>query len=116
MSCIDVFVCAVADAKREHYAKRARDNAAIFKQHGAEQVIECWGVETPPGKKTSFPQAVQLAEGETVVTGMVIWPSVDKRNEAMPKAMAAINSAGGGADLLDGSRLIFGRFEEIVKA
>ena len=116
MNCVDAFACAVPDENRAKYAARAKKNAAIFREHGAEAVIECWGVETPEGKTTSFPQAVKLAEGETVVMGMVIWPSPAARAEGMPRAMAAIRESGGGHDLFDGGRLIFGRFETIVRA
>ena len=116
MNCVDAFACAVPDENRARYLAKAKENAAIFRQHGAEQVIECWGVETPEGRTTSFPQAVKRIEGETVVMGMVIWPSQAVRDEGMPRAMAAIREAGGGHDLFDGSRLIFGRFEAIVRA
>ncbi len=39
------------------------DAAAIFKEFGATQVMECWGDDVPEGKLTSFPLAVQAQRG-----------------------------------------------------
>ena len=116
MSHVDAFACAVPERNRERYASQAERNAQIFRQHGAEGVIECWGIDTPEGSRTSFPQAVMRAEGESVVMGMVIWPSQEARDEGMPKAMAAIRQAKDATDIFDGSRLIFGRFQTVVKS
>ena len=53
----------------------AEKAAAVFKEHGALKVVECWGDDIPEGKVTSFPMAVKCEKAETVVFSWVIWPS-----------------------------------------
>lgn len=43
MSYIDGFVAAVPTANKERYIKHANEAADVFKEHGALNVIECWG-------------------------------------------------------------------------
>jgi uncharacterized protein YbaA (DUF1428 family) len=59
MNYVDGFVVAVPTADREKYVRYAQAGAAIFKEYGALQVVECWGNDVPEGKLTSFPMAVQ---------------------------------------------------------
>ncbi len=75
MSYIDGFVVAVPNANRETYRRHAADAAKVFKEYGAEQVMECWGEDVPDGKITSFPMAVQRKDDETVVFAWIVWPS-----------------------------------------
>ena len=64
---IDGFVCAVPSANKEKYIAHAKLGAVVFKDHGALQVVECWGSDVPEGKETSFPLAVQRNAEETIV-------------------------------------------------
>ena len=59
MNYVDGFVTPVRNANQEAYCQHARDTAAIFKEHGALQVVESWGDDVPEGKLTSFPMAVK---------------------------------------------------------
>ena len=59
MSYIDGFVAAVPVAKRDAFINHAQAAAAVFKEFGALQVVECWGDDVPEGKLTSFPMAVK---------------------------------------------------------
>jgi uncharacterized protein YbaA (DUF1428 family) len=43
MNYVDGFVAAVPTANREAFRKHAQDGAAVFKEHGALRVVECWG-------------------------------------------------------------------------
>lgn len=54
MTYVDGFVAAVPTANRETYRKHAESAAAVFKEHGALKVVECWGDDVPEGKVTSF--------------------------------------------------------------
>ena len=55
---------------------------AVFKEHGALAVVECWGDDVPEGKLTSFPMAVKREPDETVVFGWIVWPSRELRDAA----------------------------------
>jgi len=49
MSYVDAFVAAVPTANREKYREHAEKAAAVFKDHGALKVVECWGDDVPEG-------------------------------------------------------------------
>ena len=87
MNYIDGYVIAVPNAKRDAYKDVAEKAAAIFKESGALNVVECWGDDVPDGKLTSFPMAVKKGDDETVVFSWIAWPSKTVRNEGMKKAM-----------------------------
>ena len=116
MTYVDGFVAAVPTANREKFRKHAEDAAAVFKEHGALKVVECWGDDVPDGKVTSFPMAVQRKDDETVVFSWVLWPSRDVRNAAMEKVMADPRTQPEANPMpFDGKRLIYGGFEPIVE-
>jgi uncharacterized protein YbaA (DUF1428 family) len=49
MDYVDGFVAAVPTANRERYVKHSKAAAAVFKDHGALRVVECWGNDVPRG-------------------------------------------------------------------
>ena len=115
MDYVDGFVLAVPTAQREVYREFAEKTAAIFRKHGALKVVECWGDDVPDGKLTSFPMAVKLESGETVVFSWISWPSRAARDEGMKKSMAEPSfQPGAQAMPFDGKRMIFGGFQMIV--
>jgi uncharacterized protein YbaA (DUF1428 family) len=117
MSYVDGFVAAVPTANREKFRKHAVDAAAVFKEHGALKVVECWGDDVPDGKVTSFPMAVKCEPGETVVFSWIVWPSREVRDAGMAKVLAdprvqpEVNPMP-----FDGKRVIYGGFEVVVEA
>ena len=117
MNYVDGFVVAVPTANREKYLRYAQAGAAIFKEYGALQVVECWGNDVPEGKVTSFPMAVQRKDDETVVFSWITWPSKAVRDEGMKKVMAdpRLNPETNPMPF-DGKRMIYGGFEVIVSA
>ena len=117
MSYVDGFVLAVPTDKREVFRKHAQDAAAIFKEHGALSVAECWGDDVPEGTLTSFPMAVKRKDDETVVFSWIIWPSRQMRDEGMRKVMTDPRMQPETNPMpFDGKRMIFGGFEMIVRA
>jgi uncharacterized protein YbaA (DUF1428 family) len=117
MNYIDGFVAAVPNANREAYRKHAAEAAAVFKEHGALKVVECWGDDVPDGKLTSFPMAVKRRDDETVVFSWVAWPSRQARDEAWKKLMADPRMQPDRNPMpFDGKRLIYGGFQTIVEA
>jgi uncharacterized protein YbaA (DUF1428 family) len=115
MDYVDGFVVAVPTANREKYLSYAQAGAAIFKEYGALQVVECWGNDVPEGKVTSFPMAVQRKDDETVVFSWITWPSKAVRDEGMKKVMAdpRFNPETNPMPF-DGKRMIYGGFEMVV--
>jgi uncharacterized protein YbaA (DUF1428 family) len=117
MKYVDGFVAAVPTANRDKYLRHAQAAAAVFKENGALEVIECWGDDVPEGKVTSFPMAVQRKDDETVVFSWISWPSRAVRDEGMKKSMADPRLQPQTNPMpFDGKRLIYGGFEVIVSA
>src|SRR5918996_2739129 len=112
MSYVDGFVAAVPTANRDLYRKHAEAAAAVFKEHGALKLVECWGDDVPEGEVTSFPMAVKRKADETVVFGWIVWPSRKVRDEGMKKAMEDPRMKHDPANMpFDGQRMIYGGFE-----
>ena len=117
MTFVDGFLGAVPTANKDAYLEMARDSAAVFKEHGALSVVECWGVDVPEGATNSMHTAVMREEDETVVFSWIIWPSKAARDDAMPKMMQDERlTKYEGRMPFDGKRLIFGGFEPILEA
>jgi len=116
MSYVDGFVTPVLEANREAYLEHAEKTAAMFKEHGALAVVECWGDDVPAGKLTSFPLAVKCEPGETVVFSWITWPSRAVRDEGWKKLMADPRMQPGAMPMpFDGKRLIYGGFEVLLE-
>jgi len=117
MNYVDGFVAAVPTSNRESFRKHAEATAALFKQHGALRVVECWGDDVPEGKLTSFPMAVKCKDDETVVFSWITWPSRQVRDQGMEKVMADPRMHPDTNPMpFDGKRLIYGGFEVLVEA
>ena len=114
MSYVDAFVAAVSTAKKEDYRKHAEKTAPLFAKYGALKVVECWGDDIPDGELTSFPLAVKMKDGETVVCSWVLWPSKEVRDEAWQKLME--DPAMKAEDMpFEGKRMIYGGFELMLE-
>lgn len=113
MAYIDGFVVPVPKSNREAYLAAARPMATLFKELGALRMVECWGDDVPEGKLTSFPMAVKLEEGETVVFSWIMWPSRAARDEGMRRAMEDERMKNA-AMPFDGKRMIFGGFDVLL--
>lgn len=117
MTYVDGFVAAVPTANKDAYERHARAAAAVFKEHGALALVECWGDDVPDGKVTSFPLAVKCRDDETVVFSWITWPSRQVRDAGMQKVMADPRLQPDVNPMpFDGKRLIYGGFEMIVEA
>jgi uncharacterized protein YbaA (DUF1428 family) len=117
MAYVDGFVAAVPTANRDAYLKHATEAAKVFRDHGALQVVECWGDDVPDGTLTSFPMAVKKQPDETVVFSWVTWPSRAVRDEGMQKVMVDPRMQPENNPMpFDGKRLIYGGFEVLLDA
>ena len=115
MNYIDGFIAAVPTARRDAYQRHAELAAAVFKEHGALRVVECWGDDVPEGKLTSFPMAVKRQDDETVVFSWIAWASKAARDQGMKKVMADPRLSPEANPMpFDGKRLIYGGFEVLL--
>jgi uncharacterized protein YbaA (DUF1428 family) len=108
---VDGFVIPVRKDDKDAYLAMAKKAAEVWRDHGALEVIECWGDDVPDGKVTSFPMAVKLEADEVVVFSWVVWPSKEARNAGNEKVMADPRMAPENMEMaFDGKRLIYGGF------
>ena len=113
---VDGFVIPVKNTNKDAYLKMAKMAAEVWKDHGALEVVECWGDDVPQGKVTSFPMAVKLEDDEAVVFSWVTWPDRATRDAGNENVMADPRMQMGADEMpFEGMRLIFGGFDVISK-
>lgn len=116
MSYVDGFVVPVRTDRKEAYRAMAARAAEVFREHGATRVIEAWADDVPEGKVTSFPMAVKLEPGETVVFSWIEWPSRAARDAGNAKVMADPRMQMEDEDVpFSMERIIWGGFAAIVE-
>ena len=112
---VDGFIVAVRTDRKDDYIRIATEAAAIFREHGATQVVEAWADDVAVGDLTSFPRAVQLEEGETCVFSWITYPDRVTRDACMAAVMADPRMKQSMDDMpFDGKRMIFGGFAAVV--
>ena len=114
MAYVDGFVVPVPKAKLDAYLAMSRGCGAVWREYGALEFRECVGDDVKPGKLTSFPQAVDLQDGEVVVFSWIVFESRAKRDEINDKVMQDPRLAEmmDPAKLpFDGKRMIYGGYE-----
>ena len=89
----------------------------IWREHGALDYREWVADDVKPGKHTSFPQAVKLKAGETVVFAYIVYRNKRDRDRINKLVMTDTRLA----DMMDpksmpfdGKRMFWGGFEMIV--
>jgi uncharacterized protein YbaA (DUF1428 family) len=114
MAYVDGFVVPVPKAKLDAYLAMSRTCGAVWREYGALEFRECVGDDVKPGKLTSFPQAVDLQDGEVVVFSWIVYESRAKRDEINDKVMKDPRLA----EMMDpeklpfdGKRMIYGGYE-----
>ena len=114
MAYVDGFVLPLPTANIERYREVATRCGEIWREHGALQFRECIAEDVKPGKLTSFPQSVNLEQGETVIFSWIVYPSRAKRDEVNEKVMKDPRMADfmKGTDMpFDGKRMIYSGFD-----
>jgi len=112
MTVIDGVVYATPTDDKEKLRAFCNEMNGLFKDYGAVQVVDAWGIEVPDGEVTSFPMAVKAKPDETVCFGWVTWPSAEARAKGWEKLMQDERMSNA-AMPFDGKRMIFGTFEAI---
>ena len=114
---VDGFILAVPNARMDEYRRMAEIACEVWKENGAIDYVEAVADDVPLGERTSFPRAVELGEGETVVFSYITYADRAARDACMAAVMADPRIKGSMADMpFDGKRMIFGGFEVIVRA
>ena len=114
---VDGFVLPIPKKKRDKYLRMAKIGAKVWLDHGALQYVEAIADDVKPGKVTSFPQAVKLKKGETVIFAFAVYKSRKHRDKVMAKVMVDPRLAeymDPKKMPFDGKRMFWGGFKTIV--
>ena len=119
MSYVDGYVVPVPTKQLMAYRRMARKAGRIWREHGALDFKECVADDVKPGKVTSFPQAVKLKPGETVMFSWIVFKSRTHRDKVNAKVMKDPRLA----DMMDprsmpfdAKRMFWGGFMVVVEA
>ena len=115
---VDGFVVPVPRKKLQAYRSMAQKAGRIWREHGALDFVECVADDVKVGKITSFPQAVKLKPGETVVFSWITYKSRAHRDRVNKKVMAdprLKDMMDPKAMPFDGKRMIYGGFKVLVQ-
>jgi uncharacterized protein YbaA (DUF1428 family) len=120
MTYIEGFVIAVPTANKQKFIDHAHQGDAVFMDHGATRILECWQEDVAKGHTTDFFGAVDAKEDESVVFSWIEWPDKARRR-AMMERMDEIARTDERFDPetnpmpFDGKRMIYGGFEAILE-
>ena len=119
MPYFDGFVIPVPTANKDKFIAHAETGDAVFIEHGATRVVECWGEDVKHGKVTDFYGAVDAKEDETIVFSWIEWPDKATRDKGMAAMMDPENpdprmDPAQNPMPFDGKRMIYGGFDPLV--
>lgn len=120
MTYIQGFVIPVPTANKQKFIDHADPADAVFLEHGATRVLECWQDNVEKGHTTDFFGAVDCRDDESVVFSWIEWPS-KAVHDAMEARMEEIVKTDPRFDPeknpmpFDGARMIYGSFEPVVE-
>ena len=116
MSYVDGLVVPVPKAKLSDYKKLAQLACEVWLEHGALDYREWIAEDVKPGKLTSFPQSVNMTEGETVVFAWILYESRAHRDAVNEKVMKDPRMNMDPASWpFDSKRMIFGGFAPLLE-
>jgi uncharacterized protein YbaA (DUF1428 family) len=114
MAYADGFVLPVPKKNMKAYLAMAKKAGKVWMDHGALDYREAVAEDVKVGKWTSFPRAVKLKRGETVVFAWIVYKSRKHRDAVMAKVMKDKRLAAMMDPKkmpFDGKRMIYGGFE-----
>lgn len=117
MSYVDGFITRVPTRRKTEYIEVAKQSAAIFKEHGALQVAECWENEVDDDSLNPFRGAMEVATDESVCFSWILWESKASRDAGMEKIRVEPRMQ---ADVFpmpfDFERMVYGGFEMVASS
>ncbi len=115
MPYVDGFVVPVPKDKIDAYRAMAETAGAVWREHGALEFHECIADDVKPGEVTSFPQAVQLKDDETVFFSWIVYNSREERDAINEKVMNDPRLKNTMDSMpFDGKRMFWGGFKSFV--
>src|SRR6266705_882200 len=114
---IDAIVIPVPRAKLDTYKRMSEEWGKAHLRHGALYYSDSISDDAQPGKVTSFPQAVQLKDGEVIALAWVVYRSKEERdriNKAVMEDPQLKESMDPSKMPFDGKRMFWGGFETIL--
>ena len=117
MAYVDGFVVPVPKKNLDAYRRMATKSGKIWREYGALDYKECIGDDVKPGKRTSFPQAVQLKPGEVVFFSWIVYRNRKHRDSVNKKVMKDPRITGMMDPKkfpFDGKRMFWGGFKVMV--
>jgi uncharacterized protein YbaA (DUF1428 family) len=117
MTYVDGMIIPVQKKKLAAYRAMSKKFGTVCREHGALEYRESVADDVKVGKRTSFPRAVKLKPGETVVFAWVVYRSRAQRDRATEKIMKdkRLATMMSGKNMpFDGKRLIFGGFKTFI--
>jgi len=115
---VDGFVVPVPQRNLDAYRQMAERAGKLWIEHGALQYWECVADDVKPGKVTSFPQSVQLKDGEVVVFSWILYESREHRDSVNAKVMEdpRMKSMMDSKSMpFDGMRMFWGGFKSLIE-
>ena len=116
---IDAFVIPVPRANLDTYKRMSAEWGNANVRQGALYYSDSISDDAEPGKLTSFPQAVQLKDGEVIALAWVVYQNKADR-ERISKAVMDDPQFKESMDPskmpFDGKRMVFGGFKSMIQA
>lgn len=116
MTYVDGFICPIKPGRKDDYLAIAKSASAVFLDHGAIRVVECWNDDLMVGKVNDLRTAVVAEEGEDVVFSWIEWPDKAARDAGWQKCMADERMKGPDDNPMIGARMAYGGFKTVVDA
>lgn len=133
MPFVDAYLTPVRADRKAAYLDLSARMAALYREHGALRVVDCWGSEAhePQGgfhaegargalddDAPDLRRAAGAEEGEVAVLSWVEWPDRAARDAGMALALAdpRAQPRPGEAPIFEGRRVIGGGFEVVPDA
>ena len=107
------FVIPVPADKLEAYRTWAENGAALFREYGCLEIVDCWEDNVPVGTSTDFRRAVAARDGEKIVFSWQVWPDKATLDAAEAKMHEDPRFEPSGDIPFDPKRLILGCFQPI---
>jgi uncharacterized protein YbaA (DUF1428 family) len=117
MHYIDAIVIPVPRANLDTYKRMSAEWGNAHIRHGALYYSDSISDDAEPGKVTSFPQAVQLKEGEVIALAWVVYRNKEDRDRISKAVMddpALKESMDPSKMPFDGKRMFWGGFQTII--
>jgi|SRR6266850_5103978 len=118
MRFVDGYVLPIPKSKVQVYRRLAQKAGRIWKKHGALEYRECVGDDLNVKMGISFPRAIKLKRGETVIFAWVGFKSRAHRDRVNTKVMKDPQMAKMVPESMtfNPKRMIYGGFKVLVDA